>query len=74
MEKRLNQVHLIYVLFAIFLQSTIKGCLETGNIQLSYCVDSNVKFYARYCNFAVRLSIEKERLLLDIQISPFLDY
>lgn len=26
-------------------KKSIKGCLQTGNIQLTYCVDSHIKFY-----------------------------
>ncbi|CAH3139013.1 unnamed protein product [Pocillopora meandrina] len=26
-------------------KKSIKGCLQTGNIQLTYCVTSNIKFY-----------------------------
>lgn len=37
---------------------TIKGCLETGNIQLSYCVDSNVKFYAS-CKYLIEWEEKK---------------
>ncbi|KAL9986091.1 hypothetical protein ACROYT_G000168 [Oculina patagonica] len=37
---------------------TIKGCLETGNIQLSLCVDTNVKFYAS-CKYIVQWEEKK---------------
>jgi len=37
---------------------TIKGCLETGNIQLSFCVDSNEKFYAS-CKYIIEWEEKK---------------
>ncbi|KAJ7385398.1 hypothetical protein OS493_016480 [Desmophyllum pertusum] len=37
---------------------TIKGCFETGNIQLTYCVASNIKFYAS-CQHIIKWEEEK---------------